>query len=475
MKLRKLYWYILFLLLILAFIWLIHFNGLYGQDSYEYLRYARALKEFTRTGNSPGDYFWPMLYPVIGTCFSFIFPLPFAMQLISILSLILSAIYLEQLLTLLFRIENSVSRLYVLLFFLLSPYMLRGSIVIMSDALTIVCIVAGTYYFELYKKTHEEKYFLLIVFLFTAAINTRYAAFVIIFPFAIAALFTFLLNFKSSTLTASIGIILLLILPHLLIRIHSPFSFIHHEWYNTWSPLNLFRHQFNTTDGYSSYFFYNVFYAFFNVFHPAFCFAGIALLVATMLAGYRRLKSLTPYLISVLLYALFMAGIPFQDMRYLLLSFPFVLLMLFPGYQYLAEFFKIKRVGRYIVVSVILIQLALFCRVFLPFYTDNKTEKQVAASMLHYQGKMLCTFSIDGALKNYGYTGKIINMWSTKIDTLQKIDSNLLVLFNMGQFSQVWKNGNPMQNWDFLHKEYRMVKIEDMPDGWTLYSCSRKY
>ena len=94
--------------------------------------------------------------------------------------------------------------------------------------------------------------------------------------------------------------------------------------------------------------------------------------------------------------------------------------------------------------------------------------------MLRYSGRTLYTFSIDGALKSYGYTGKIINMWSTKIDTLPKTDSALLVLLNPGQYTEVWNNGKPKENWDFLRKEYAMIKLVDMPDGWVLYSCSQK-
>jgi|SRR6185312_12931610 len=476
MKQGKLYWYFIFLLLILAFIGLMRFNGLYGQDSYEYLRYTKCIKEFIQTGRNPGDYFWPMLYPITGACLSFLFPLPFALQLTSILSLILSAIYLEKLLILLFKIEQDTARLYLFLFFIFSPYMLRGSLVIMADSLTIVCLVSGTYYFEKYRRTPVGKYFLLLVSLYTAAICTRYAAMVVVFPFAIIATSIFFRNFKVRTLLLSIGLILLLCSPHLIIRSHSPFSFIHHEWYNTWSPLNLFRRQFNTSDGYSSYFFYNIFYSFFNLFHPAFCFAGIILLFASLLTGYRKLKSygLVTYIISILLYAIFMAGIPFQDMRYLLLTFPFILLILFPGYEYIRSSLKQKSIRHYILVGVVLIQLALFCRVFIPFYKDNQTEKYIATRMLHYSNRTLFTFSIDGALRSYGYTGKIINMWSSKLDTLPKADSSLLVLFNSGQFSGVWKNRGPMEDWDFLHKEYAIIKLEDMADGWVLYNCSRK-
>src|SRR5579883_1529147 len=90
--------YIIFLLLTFAFTIIVHFNGLYGQDSYEYLRYTYRLVWFVRTGNPPGDFYWPLLYPVVGAVLSIIQKPVFALQLISMLSLVGAAFYLKKIL-----------------------------------------------------------------------------------------------------------------------------------------------------------------------------------------------------------------------------------------------------------------------------------------------------------------------------------------------------------------------------------------
>ena len=36
------------------------FDGAFGQDPYEYLRYTDALKNWMVNGTHPGDYFWPI-------------------------------------------------------------------------------------------------------------------------------------------------------------------------------------------------------------------------------------------------------------------------------------------------------------------------------------------------------------------------------------------------------------------------------
>ena len=46
------------------------FNGLYGQDAHEYLRFGKALYQFFLTGTNPGDYIWPVNFPLYGAIFS---------------------------------------------------------------------------------------------------------------------------------------------------------------------------------------------------------------------------------------------------------------------------------------------------------------------------------------------------------------------------------------------------------------------
>ncbi|HSY75617.1 MAG TPA: hypothetical protein VK890_02100, partial [Bacteroidia bacterium] len=225
---KELKWYGLFFIAVLSFLWITGFNGLYGQDSYEYLRYTRCLNEFFKSGTDPGDYFWPILYPLSGAVLSFAIPLPFALQIISILALLLASIYLEKLIILIFQAEKIWVRLYVFLFFLLSPYMLRASLVVMSDSLSIFFVVAAWYYFEKYKRSVTSKSFLLFVFFFAAAIATRYAAFIVLLVPAIVIGIKLFRNLKFLNLLVAICIVAVLFIPHFLIRSHNPFGFLHH-------------------------------------------------------------------------------------------------------------------------------------------------------------------------------------------------------------------------------------------------------
>ena len=76
--------WILFPVLLLIFNLLTGFNGLYGQDSFEYLRYSRELHEYLSGGELPGTFFWPVLYPLSGAVVSFFLPDVLSLQVVSV-------------------------------------------------------------------------------------------------------------------------------------------------------------------------------------------------------------------------------------------------------------------------------------------------------------------------------------------------------------------------------------------------------
>jgi hypothetical protein len=107
----------------------------------------------------------------------------------------------------------------------------------------------------------------------------------------------------------------------------------------------------------------------------------------------------------------------------------------------------------------------------MPFYHDNKVEKQIATEVLKQPNVPIFTFSIDGALLAYGVNNRIINLYTAKLDTLPPLNAEILVLFNEKQFAEDWKGQKPMTNWEYIQKNFNPVKIEDLPDGWVLYKA----
>ena len=131
---RKFFYPSLFLLL-LIFVTAISFNGLYGQDAYEYFRYTKALHNFFLTGEKPYDFFWSYMYPFVASLFSFVFSAEFSLQLVSILAFVGTIYFTEKIILLLNTESKITTRIYLLLFLFLSPFSLRMAVTDMSDVL----------------------------------------------------------------------------------------------------------------------------------------------------------------------------------------------------------------------------------------------------------------------------------------------------------------------------------------------------
>ena len=458
--------YLVILLFVLLFILSTGFNGLYGQDGHEYLRYTERLIHFFKTGQNPGDYFWPLYYPLLGALFSVLFNPIFSLQLISVFSMILSFFYLERILLLLFSDEPNIIRKYLILFFVLCPFVLRASVVVMSDMLCLFFIVASVYHFLKYLKEQKNNQLMVMIVFSVSAMMTRYAAIIVLLIpiFYAGILFIRKVDFKTIFLIFLITIIL--ITPHVFVKTDHPTAFLHHTWLQRWSLEHFFSLNFNTEEGNYHYSFPNFLYVFFHFIHPGFLFPGFALLFAIRKKDFAE-RDIKILLLLTIVYALFLCGIPFQNLRFLLLTFPFVLILLFPAFMRIYKQFSTNHIRmKIILIAIVVIQLSLFIRAFHPFYKLNVLEKEIAGRILKYPSKTIYTFSIDGALKSYGVNNKLINMWDTKIN---EPELKSLILFNESAFAEEYKSKSPMLNWQFIKEKYHLQKKESLREGWELY------
>ncbi len=79
------------------------FNGLYGQDSHEYLRYSRSLLLFFSEGKTLNNSFLPVYYPLSAAILSFIkFSNILSLQFISLVSFLFAIFYVKRILRLIY-------------------------------------------------------------------------------------------------------------------------------------------------------------------------------------------------------------------------------------------------------------------------------------------------------------------------------------------------------------------------------------
>ena len=281
----------------------------------------------------------------------------------------------------------------------------------------------------------------------------------------------FLKNFKWKDAFCILLIVALTFSPGLIFQANDPISLTNNRFASEWSFYNLFRNDFITADGHLSYFFPNILFILSNLVYPGFIFPGIIFLIYFIIFNTRfpYKKIVFP---MILIYAIFIAGLPLQNQRYLLLTFPMVLFFFYFSFSGLLE--TIRKYSRVILLILfgftLAIQLLLCYRAFKPFFGNSSAIRYVTEKMKKYPGKTIYTFNIDMALQSYQIENEMINLWINRIDSFKP---GSLVLVDRKNIVEHWQGMNPMINWESLNKNYPVRLIETMPGGWELYEIGQ--
>ncbi|WP_430410385.1 ArnT family glycosyltransferase [Kordia sp.] len=455
--------------LLLFVLRIVGFDGLYGQDSYEYLRYSNAIQNYVTENVHPGNYFWPVLYPTLGSLFGFIFGTSLTLQLLSCVSFSVACVYILKTIRLLYP-TAPFRFFYVLIFAVFCPFLLKMGLIVMSDALAMVFVVLSFYFF--FKSYYKNTSFAPIFIFATCALMTRYASIFITFPIILYTLYLVWKRKKIQQLAvATLGSIIIAI-PFLIFQWGALFEATSNPFLENWSVGNYFKSSFTTQDGTTSYTFPNLIYALYVFFHPGFIFLGSILSLITL----KNHKSLFSFhqktlLICSTLYILFLAGIPFQNPRILGLVFPLILILMFPAFGKLMEFKYIKQIFIPVGIFFIALQIFFFSMTFKLIFERTIIEKELASMIKPYEGETLYSFDVDLAMQGRGLDFDYKNMF---LERYEKFQANDLILFDAARYQTQWKDKNPMLNWEFIEQNYQLKVLETHSKGWKLYQIEAK-
>jgi 4-amino-4-deoxy-L-arabinose transferase-like glycosyltransferase len=436
----------------------IGFDGLYGQDSYAYLMQLKSIEN-----HELQNQFYPPVYAFAGSILNtFLHNGGYSLQWVSLLSWWGSAVLLFTILK-----ANHTSRhttMLVVVCFLFCPLLTRMGVLAMSDALSAFMGLLAVYC-GLYSK---HKFRLSFFFIFASlAVLTRYALAVVLIPILVNVLVD-LYREKSWRVRIFSGVGILI--GTLMLWFNFEFfttseGSVQHNWLRLWNIGNFFARDFSHQDGTLHYSLPNLLYVFQSLYHPKFF-----LLFLPCLPFIRKedFQSLQAKLVccSILLYLLFLAGIPFQNERFLLPSFPFVIILFFPALDRLCN-----RLGSFSSTLLFLIGLQLFISWYWlsPILERNKLERSLAKNMTPFQGVPLYSFDVDIALEARGLQFEFRNLWKENYSSYK---TNGLVLFNPSKFETQWKGKNPMLNWEKLSKSEKLKLVAEFEQGWKLYRIS---
>lgn len=302
------------------------FEGLYGQDPFAYYDFAQELRLAVGEGRMPGPFFWPLGYPaLLGLGFVLFGTAAGVGQGINLL---LGAL-LPPLVYVLAR-RSGCGRPGAWLaagVMAVCGQAVQSSLVIMADVPALAWATLGAVVLSLYLEEQRGGLLALSVALLTLAVLTRWLCLALALPWGLAVFLAWRgrIRWRDGLLAGMTA--LLLLLPQVAHSSASPYPTLNHAWVRGWSPGNALRREFTNPDGHFVYEQINaLFYArpFYDPYYLAPVFSPFLLLGLVALWHQRNAPRALMLAGWVALPYCFLAGIPYQNIRFPLLVFPAV-------------------------------------------------------------------------------------------------------------------------------------------------------
>lgn len=442
------------------------FDGLYGMDSFEYFRFTKELKESLLSVQKPGSFFWPQGYPILVVVFSFLFPVSLAGQLVSCLGLSGIAYFTHKSIKIIYK-NAKYSEWFVFLSIAISPYFIRNGIQFMSDISSIFFFTACINYSIKYYYHQTLKTLSLCGFFAVYGVFIRYGIAIPLVPVLVFVLFSWFKKKQWKQLVAILPIFFVFIL-HYWFKVDST-EFMSHHFIDEWSFSNYFKTEFLSDQKHNlasfSYTFPNILYFVFKFFHPGFFILNLALFAIWIFIKKQCEYSINLLLIGILLINyLFLAGVTLQGERYLMPSYSALLILIFPAFVFLVE--KIKKLKMLLFIGLTVLNLGLSVRTIYPSYERNSLENEITEELIQFQNRTLYVFEMDLALQQRALIFEYKNLWFTEFESFEE---GSLVLFSEEKFRPRFAGKSPMNNWNKLNSDYRLIELMAFDKGWKLY------
>jgi hypothetical protein len=318
------------------------FDGLYGQDAYAYYDFAQALRTSLNGGAAPGPFFWPLGFPALlmasnalsGTT-------PASAQAVCLVT----GALLPVLVYLLSR-QLGAGQFGALaggLLMAVCGQAIQSSIVVMADIPALFwATLSGVllwWYLQsgITEPAFKQRAWALVGsgVVFALAVITRWLSLALALPWGLALLLAGGVRWRSAALALAGAA--LVFAPQMLYSRTNPYPTLNHAWVEGWSPANLLQKEFTNVDGHFVYPQVNaLFYG--QVFSDPYYIWPV--LTPFMLIGAwglwrRRAYPQFCFLLGwALIPYLFLAGIPYQNIRFPLIVFPAVAILTGLGFEW---------------------------------------------------------------------------------------------------------------------------------------------
>ncbi len=442
------------------------FDGLYGQDAFAYFNFAGDLLNFVSTRMPPPPFFWSIGYPLqLAIGFKLLNTSP---QTALTLSIGMGALLpvLVYGLALQFKLRSPYAFLAGLLM-AFSGQALQSSLVIMSDIPALFWAVLSMFTLMRYMETNKRRWLIVCVLSLSLACLSRWIYLILPPLYLIAILMSWKRNIRWLDLFLATVLGLLPAIPQIIYNRFNPTPLLNHSWVQGWSPINAFSQDFTNIDGIFHYEKINaLFYA-----YPVYDLSYLSpLLTIFILIGcitiirQKQWHMIFLLLGWLLLPYLFLAGIPYQNIRFALIIFPAVSILIGFGLQ---SILSIQSAIKWIFIVLCLAGL-LHTAIngfdyANSFVKQHQSEKDIIPWL---DGKIpddatLYTFGSTLTLEYYtNYS--IIEIFYESPNTLNQRwfrGRTDYLLLNIWQIENQWQGRDPQANYHWFRDERGLTEI----------------
>lgn len=454
-------WPYLLLPLLMAAAWVAYlgYPGLNGQDAYDYLRIAQAWARWSPGADFPIMVEHPHGYPIAGLLVGRVFGSELiGLRIVGALGLALIIAAVGDMLRN-GNTERSRVGTYLLLTVALSPFLLRYALVVMSDVPAIALLLAAFACALRWVGKRRAIWLLGALACALLAVSFRLATLPVVavlmawcwWRVAGRAWWRWLpvvpIVFGALWVAGAFG-------PD--VSPSGPLS--------DWSLLNYFRTELHSDDGSLHYTVPNLLYVLGVLVHPGLLPIGVLLLPFFRTEDLRPLHAQLA-LSGLVVYLLFIAGMPFQNDRVLLLAQPLAVLLLYPAFlRALAALRSLVRRPGWLIAAVVVLQTALFVRAMLPFVEQHRVELDLAARLRSLSARYIYTHGMGAALAHLLPETGVRELWYAPIE---RFTSGAYVVVKPLSLEAQWQGTPPGINWERI-QDQGLDQVVAGPDGWII-------
>lgn len=442
------------------------YQGLNGQDAHDYHLIAKGYAAWMGGhGARPVMVEHPHGYPIAGAALGELLGNTLlALRLVSAFSLLLLVALMTHL-TRRGRPDRRMTTAFVLTMVGTVPFLLRYSMTVMSDV-PAIALVFGAFVFSARWLVEERGRLLVLAALFALlAVAVRFAVAPLLGTLMVGVLLLRIRNGKArgllfglAVLAVALGVVAWMNWP----RLHNtPLRHLVGDW----SPLALLLRTHRSDDGLLRYTLPNIIYLLKVVVHPGFVPVGLLLLFL-----FRREDLRPPHaklaLGLLVVYLLFIGGMPYQNDRVLLMAQPFVVVLFTPAFVRAWERLAGARPGAVLVAGTLaLSQLLLFTRAMHPFMQQARKERQLADRVNALHPPAVYTHGMGASLRDLCPGTPVTELWNGVED---RFTTGALLVVRPVVLEQQWSRTAPWINYRRAAAQ-GMECMECRPDGWCLY------